>query len=212
MNKAFVIKFDGIDACGKTTLIDNVFKQLQKDYSVCIVKEFGDSKDTIIESVSMELSISQVIRLIAKCEDCEIDDIEREILWAFISRRTNRTIIPQLLNDYQIILVDRSNLGNLAYGLTLNHQLKHVFDIVNNSVEIADVIFWIDTPVEVCEKRLLKRRQDIIEKKGKEFFIEVRAKYEYYSTKMDNVIKLDGSQSEKDLLNSAISIIKVFVN
>lgn len=208
MNNSIVVKFDGIDGCGKTTLVHNAFKELSNDFLVGMVKEFGDAKDYRVNEVSLELSLSEVLRLIAKCNYCDLDDIERELLWSVISRRTNRIIIPKMLPEYQIILVDRSNLGNLAYGLVLDNRLEVLYDIANNSSEIADIIFWIDTPVEICEKRLTYRNRDIIEQKGEKFFYQVREKYMEYYKKMYNVIRLDGALNERYLTKSAINIIK----
>lgn len=206
--QTIVIKFDGIDGCGKSTLIQNLYERLKAHYRTCTVKEFGDSRDFQVAEISKDKSISELLKIIAKSDNTFIDDIEREILWSFISRRTNRLIIPSLRKKFQLILVDRSNLGNYAYGMVLYPELKKVFDVVNTDLESADIIFWIDTPVDVCEERLLARHRDVIEIKGKEFFTNVRTIYLKYYRKNENIIRLNGSQSKEQLLIDVLNTLK----
>ncbi|MEP7011292.1 MAG: dTMP kinase [Acidobacteriota bacterium] len=207
-SRAVVVKIDGIDGCGKTTLVDSLNSAYRVDLNVLATKEFCSDLDNYASTLSGgTLTVSEILDRVCKCPNCDLDDIERELLWAVASRRSNRIVISPRLKKFDLILVDRSYLGNLAYGPALDHRLALVFDFVTTPVEIADLILWIDTPVGVCEERLRQRARDVIELKGSEFFGEVRSRYEALASIASNVKRLDGTLSRGALTTAAMQII-----
>lgn len=200
MNTCVVAKFDGIDGCGKTTLISAVNEWYSTGLRVAIVKEFGSDQD-VRSSQTGQKSISQLLRSLALDHECAFDDIERELLWAVISRRTNRLVIPNLLNETDLVLVDRSNFGNLAYGKIFDEFLLPVFMRYVGQLEQAHLIFLFDTPLEECQRRLkLRSKMDLIESKGESFFGAVDEAYRNLSKNDSRVVILDGTKTVDELL------------
>jgi thymidylate kinase len=203
---AMVVKIDGLDGCGKTTLLDG----LALDYSnirVLQLEEFGNQLDGVVPGFGDDRPVSEILKALALSPACEFDDIERELLWCICSRRTNRLIIPHKLTSHDLILVDRSNLGNLAYGLALNKSLGPVYDITTTDLERADLMLWVDTPVELCMSRLRERKPDLIEAKGRPFFEEVRRQFEKLLVN-PKVRRLDGAVEPDALVYQAVLCIQ----
>jgi thymidylate kinase len=208
--RALVVKVDGLDGCGKTTLLKSLQSIYSTRFKVLSTSEFGSDLDNIAEKVcDRNVSVSRLLNRLAKCLSCDLDDVERELLWAVASRRANRIVIPRNLYLFDLILVDRSDLGNLAYGPVLDPRLELVFQIATTPVEIADIVLWIDTPVETCQSRLLERsHRDVIESKGVNFFNEVKKRYEYLAANRPNIKRLDGTESIESLAARAIDIFR----
>ncbi len=199
MTKAVVAKFEGIDGCGKTTLIKAVSDWYSNRAHVSVVKEFGSKQDIHLNHLDGK-SVSQFLTSIILDLDAAFDDIERELLWAVISRRTNRLVIPSLIESNDLILVDRSNLGNLAYGSAFDEFLIPIFMRYVGQLESADIIFLIDTPLEECQRRLaLRDKLDLIESKGEQFFSVVQDAYRELSKNDPRVVVLDGSETVDQL-------------
>lgn len=206
--QAFVVKIDGIDGCGKTSLINALVNFYRDRMRILVTSEFNSSMDRPAVAVSADLSVSQVLNRLAKCGECDLDDIERELLWAVASRRVNRIVIERERKLQDLIFVDRSNLGNLTYGFVFDPRLIAVYDLATSSMEKADLIFWIDTPVEVCMSRLEKRpTRDVIEAKGFNFFSQVREQYAWRVDRLENAYRLDGADGLGALTRQAVEII-----
>lgn len=210
MSTCVVAKFDGIDGCGKTTLINAVKEKYSTSLRVAIVNEFGSDQD-FRSSLTGQKSISQLLCSLAIDQECAFDDIERELLWAVISRRTNRLVIPNLLSKTDLVLVDRSNLGNLAYGKIFDEFLLPVFMRYVGQLEQANLIFLFNTPLDECQRRLKCRSKlDLIESKGESFFLAVDEAYRDLSKNDSRIIILDGTKTVDDLLEAVtLTIDKV---
>jgi thymidylate kinase len=208
--RALVVKVDGIDGCGKTTLIKSLQAAYGHKYRVLVTSEFSCDLDNLASTVANgQFTVSRILNKLAKCPSGDLDDIERELLWAVASRRVNRLVIPRELPFFDLILVDRSNFGNLTYGLVLDPRLECVFSLATNPIEVADLVFWIDTPVEICQLRLMERSErDVIEAKGIEFFNLVRDKYEDLAMTNPNFKRLDGTEDVLTLTADAIKVIR----
>ena len=203
---ARVFKFDGIDGCGKTTLINELKSILSTEFSLVTVKEYGSEFDVPCVLVS-DCTVSELLREIILEEKHELDDIERELLWAVTSRRNNRLVLPRLKIGHDIILVDRSNLGNLAYGLAYNENLAPVFELATTKIELYDLIFWLDTPLDICKTRRINRGDKQESILSEEFYTQVRQRYKELCGKFERIIRLDGSQTKTELVDSVIKMI-----
>lgn len=207
-NKPLVVKFDGIDGAGKTTLILKIYEALSSDIDIKITKEFGSDQDTVYNN---EFTISSVLRDIATNSHYDIDDVERELLWAIMSRRNNRIVIKEKLKDADLILVDRSNLGNIAYGRSIDPKVLCVFENFISPIECVDLYIWIDTPVEICMDRLKNKILDPVESKGINFFKKVQNEYLDLYNNNTKIIRLDGHKSLSKLVDESIKIITEYL-
>lgn len=203
-----ILKFDGIDGCGKSSLIESCLFALSKSYKSIQVKEFGNEYDVKIAEDEQGRSLSQMIRHFVTTDSYMLDDIEREVLWTVISRRTNRLVMPKLMGEYDYILVDRSEIGNYCYGLTINPSFQPIYDICLNFPSDG-LIFWIDTPPEVAIKRIEDRKLPLSynEKKGVGFLKLVREKYLRMSLDNPRIIRLDGEKTVTELTIEVMNLI-----
>jgi len=203
-----IIKFDGVDGCGKSTLSRAVAKYLSsRRHTVAVMREFsspakysaGSSKPLPVASMRIRETV------LDPTFDC--DDVERQLLLHFLSRRKNRVEIPYLhkLNDF--VVVDRSTLSNYAYAAAIDPELAHLSEVATDDVEKADLIFWIDTPVDVCMTRVLDRSLDAVEQKGRIYFERVRELFQGRANARATVHVLDGSMDIQRLVEQVVSII-----
>lgn len=195
-----IVKLDGIDGCGKSTLCNAVAKELSKRYTVATVSEFASPAEYVGDSVQPTPIHSLRIREAALDPSFDCDDVERQLLLHFLSRRKNRVELPTLSEHNDFVIVDRSTLSNYAYATAVDPRFARLFDLVCKDVERADVIFWIDTPVTECVKRLRERTLDSVEKKGQHYFERVRRAFKKQAAGHSAIQRLDGRQSIEKLV------------
>ena len=112
-----IIKFDGVDGCGKSTLSRAVAEQLSsRNYTVAQVSEFSSPVNYTAGSTHAAAIDSMRIREAVLNPAFDCDDVERQLLLHFLSRRRNRVEIPHLDRLCDFVVVDRSTLSNYAYA------------------------------------------------------------------------------------------------
>jgi len=204
-----VIKFDGVDGCGKSTLSRAVADSLsEKGYRVVVVSEFSSPALYATGSAEPVPVNTMRIRETALDPAFDCDDIERQLLLHFLSRRKNRIELPHLdaLHDY--VIVDRSTLSNYAYATAINPKLAALSELAVGDVEKADQIFWIDTPVDLCMDRMSARVSDAVERKGRAYFERVRELFEKYTVAHKATCTLDGRSEILELVKRVVSILE----
>jgi thymidylate kinase len=204
-----ILKFDGVDGCGKTSLCRAVAELLASGgYKVVLVSEFASPvvyPDGASEPVpSSTMRIREAV--LDPAFDC--DDVERQLLLHFLSRRKNRVEIPHLDAYHDFVIVDRSTLSNYAYGSALDSRFVALSDLAVGDMETADQIFWIDTPIALCAKRMSDRVSDAVERKGNAYFERVRAQFSKRSVNNTAIRTLDGRLGISELAEQVIGIIE----
>jgi thymidylate kinase len=202
-----IIKFDGVDGCGKSTLCQSVRTRCSGQLNVFVTTQFGSSDDIIADSVTNKESVSQTIRNFALKAQYECDDIERQLLLNVISRRADRIAIARHSKSHDLVLVDRSFLSNLAYGLPLDPRFEVLAKLANDGVDATETVFWIDTPLSTCAERLGKREADQVESKGNSYQALVREQFQRLAIEEPRVIALDGSLPLEELTDRVVSRI-----
>lgn len=197
--RALILKFDGIDGCGKTSLMKSVADYYSSVYRVLMTSEFGSDYDISAHDIHPEWSVSRVLRQLALGKAYSLDDTERQMLLAIISRRSNRIVLAENAKHYDLILVDRSNMSNFAYGIVLDPEFRSIYSIATSDVDLYDLTFWIDTPIDVCLKRMENRSLDAVEQKGRQYLVQVREQYELLSLRTPGVRRLDGALTLSEL-------------
>lgn len=204
-----IIKFDGVDGCGKTTLSRAVAEQLSsRNYTVAQVSEFSSPVNYAPGSTHAAAIDSMRIREAVLNPAFDCDDVERQLLLHFLSRRRNRVEIPHLDSLCDFVVVDRSTLSNYAYAGAVDPGLTALSDIAVAGMESADVIFWLDTPVEVCMARIGARQIDAVELKGRAYFDRVREIFRRRVGRHPAARVLDGRREIGDLVAQVLSIIE----
>lgn len=204
-----IIKFDGIDGCGKTTVCRAMVHALSTRGTVALISEFSSPAYFAVGSTEPEFIQSLKIREAAFDPVFQCDDIERQLLLHFLSRRKNRVEIPYLRTMKDFVVVDRSTLSNKAYASAINRNLAVLSELASDDVECANVIFWIDTPLDLCLDRIGQRARDVVELKGEDYFSRVRASFEADEGEKPNVHRLDGSSSVEHLVAEIMAIIEI---
>jgi len=203
---AVVIKIDGIDGCGKSRLAAALAARLRRRFSVVETAEFRSPHDLADPAIGIPGSVTAHLKTIALSPELKLDDVERQLLWIFNSRRHNRVVIPRLAAEYDVVIVDRSHLSNIAFGVTQVPELEPVFTQLVGRYHRADLILWVDTPVDVCWLRLLARsRLDVVEEKGEAFLNKVRNAYAAAAMNLSSVVRLDGSRDFPYVFDAAIA-------
>lgn len=200
-----IVKFDGLDGCGKSTMSRAVASVLaEKGHSVAVVGEFWSPVVHVDGSTEATPMPTMRIRETVLDPDFDCDDVERQLLLHFLSRRRNRVDIPYLraLNDF--VIVDRSTISNYAYAAALEPDLSMLSRMVLEGVESADIIFWIDTPVDECLKRISESRDDAVERKGRRYFERVQEGFETQASLQERIYRLDG-RAEVGVLVSEVA-------
>lgn len=192
-----VIKIDGTDGCGKSTILKSLYERLIHD---------GNSAILISEFASSEFyhdSISKELRNIIESKENPVDEFERELLFTAISRRTNLHLIPNLIAKYEFILVDRSEIANYTYGLSINEKYQKLYDCILEKIKFEEsMIFWLDTPIAMCLDRLTERQSlSINESRGAPFLTKVRGLFAEY-VKKNICIRIDGNDTIKNITDN----------
>jgi len=204
-----IIKFDGVDGCGKSTLSRAVAESLSsRRYRVAVVSEFTSPALYATGSAEPVPVTTMRIREAVLDPVFDCDDVERQLLLHFLSRRKNRVEIPHLATLHDHVIVDRSTLSNYAYAAAIDPKLATLSDLAVGDVEKADLIFWIDTPVEVCLQRMSARPGDAVERKGRAYFERVRELFERYAVAYESTRRLDGRSEIPTLVERVVDIIE----
>ncbi len=203
-----IIKFDGIDGCGKSALSKAVSEELSSmNYSVSQLSEFSSPVSYAKGSMHGDAIDSMKIREAVLNPVFDCDDVERQLLLHFLSRRRNRVDIPHLDKLCDFVVVDRSTLSNYAYAGALDPNLTTLSDIAIANMESADIIFWIDTPIDVCMARIVARPIDAVEQKGYAYFNRVREIFRSWVGKHPAIHVLDGRMEIEDLVTTVLSVV-----
>lgn len=203
-----IIKFDGVDGCGKSTLGRAVAQYLSdREHGVAVLAEFSSPTEYPAGSPSPVPLVSMRIRETALDPAFDCDDTERQLLLHFLSRRVNRVDIPFLHERNDFVIVDRSSLSNYAYATAIDPGLSTLSDIAMDGVETADIIFLIDTPIDVCLARISGRSSDAVEQKGRAYFERVRDLFLARARGNPRIRLLDGRSEIEELLRQVVAVI-----
>jgi dTMP kinase len=200
------IAFEGIDGCGKTTLINNVYKNLTaSSFPALLTKEpggtpFGQKLRAILQDPSIKLASLTEILLFAA------DRTEHRI-----------QVIDPALTDGQIVLSDRTYLSSIVYqGFGSDESLDFIMMInscaMNNRQ--PDLIIYVDIDVDIAFDRINSRGlgKTRFEEKQKSYFHRIQSGYTEILAKYPNVLKLDGSETPEALTSQALQAIKRLYN
>ena len=198
------ITFEGPDGCGKSTILEEVYKNLMNlDVPVIKTREPGGTR------------ISEKLRNIILDEDNkELTAVTESLLMAASrSQHVEELIIPAI-KEKKIVLCDRFVISSLVYqgyarDLGIDKILKlNEFATLDTK---PDMILFFD----VSEKNLLDRRKkrntsDRLEKEKVDFHKRVYKGYNYIKEKFqgdDNFYIVDANKGISEITSYCISII-----
>lgn len=201
------ISIEGLDACGKTSVINLVAQQLKVDgLDVVYTKEPGGS------------TIANKVRDILKDKDNKnMDYITETLLYAACrSQHLHDFIIPHL-NEDKIVISDRFVDSSYVYqGIARNLGLDQVMAINSLVVKdhMPDLTIFIDIAPEKCLARLKKARKNgaQVDLESLDFHNRVREGYVIIQKLFkDRIVRINGDQPLEKLAKEVYEAIDVFL-
>lgn len=198
------ITFEGPDGCGKSTILEEVYKNLVNlDFPVIKTREPGGTR------------ISEKLRNIILDEDNKgLTAVTESLLMAASrSQHVEELIIPAI-KEKKIVLCDRFVISSLVYqGYARDLGIDKILKL-NEFATLGikpDMILFFD----VSEKNLLDRRKkrntsDRLEKEEVDFHKRVYKGYNYIKEKFqedDNFYIVDANKGISEITSYCISII-----
>ena len=170
--KGKFIVIEGIDGSGKSTQINQLSQWLNgsglipKNNQLVITREPGGTKlGQSIRSLLLDTSIEE-----------SPNSITELLLYAADRAQHVNQIIRPSLNKGDWVISDRfcgSTLAYQGYGRKLDIKLIKDLETIATQGISADITFLLDIPVEESIKRRINRKDDRIEKEGREFLSNV---------------------------------------
>ena len=199
------ITFEGIDGCGKSTIISKIVELLKRTgYKVVATREPGGTK------------ISEKIReIIIKSKN--MDSVTEGLLYAS-SRRQHvvEKIIPSLKKK-KIVISDRYIDSSLAYqGIGRKIGMKQILAInsINNKILWPDITFFLDVDPKIALERIKKRDKDndrfdeesiVFRSKVRKAFLQIAKKYK------NRIIVIDANRDKQVIIKEIFEKIKTFL-
>ncbi|MCK4264973.1 dTMP kinase [Candidatus Babeliales bacterium] len=197
----FLISIEGIDGSGKSTLAQSLAKALMEDnHPVILTKEPGQTR------------LGKKIRNILQQEKNLVCDKAEFLLFAADRAQHFEEVIIPGLKKSKIIISDRmadSSLAYQGYGRELNIELiKKINSWCMNSIT-PDLTLYVDIDEKTALERIFRRKQLLtaFEKESITFWKRVKAGFEEIFKGKNNVIKINGLQSQEEVFNEAYSSI-----
>ena len=170
--KGKFIVFEGIDGSGKTTQINQLSKWListdliPENNKLVITREPGGTKlGKSIRSLLLDTSIEK-----------SPDSITELLLYAADRSQHVNEIIRPTLDKGDWVISDRfcgSTLAYQGYGRKLDINLIKDLEAIATQGIAPDITFLLDIPIEESIRRRRNRKDDRIEKEGREFLSNV---------------------------------------
>ena len=204
--KGYLITFEGPDGAGKTTVINELIKQLPKEIQkkTIITREPGGSK------------ISENIRtIILDPANKEMDDRTEALLYAAQRSQHVSEVIRPALEAGKIVLSDRFIDSSLAYqGVGRNlgvEAVKQINDFGTGGLE-PDLTIFLDLDPATGLARIEKERagqEDRLEQEKLAFHQKVYAGYtDLLKRYPDRIKKVDANLPIEEVAANSVKIIR----
>ena len=207
--KGKFIVFEGIDGSGKTTQINQLSKWLigtdliPENNKLVITREPGGTKlgksiRSLLLDTSREKSPGSITELLLYAADR--------------SQHVNEIIRPTL-DKGDWVISDRfcgSTLAYQGYGRKLDINLIKDLEAIATQGIAPDITFLLDIPIEESIRRRMNRKDDRIEKEGREFLSNVSLGFQALS-KDSKWKKISAINSEEIILCEIKSEIKKLI-
>ena len=207
--KGKFIVFEGIDGSGKTTQINHLYKWLigtdllPENNKLVITREPGGTKlgksiRSLLLDTSREKSPGSITELLLYAADR--------------SQHVNEIIRPTL-DKGDWVISDRfcgSTLAYQGYGRKLDINLIKDLEAIATQGIAPDITFLLDIPIEESIRRRMNRKDDRIEKEGREFLSNVSLGFQALSED-SNWKKISAINSEEEIISEIKSEIKKLI-
>jgi dTMP kinase len=195
-----LVTFEGIEAAGKSTLIEALSRKLgTAGPAVLVTREPGG---TPLGDSLRALFVDPALR---------IDGVAEVMLLNASRAQLVADVINPALKAGRTILCDRFFDATVAYqgfGRGLDVETLLELCLVATRRIAPDLTFLVDVPVEVSAARVRARGQaDRLEREGLEFHARVRAGYLQLAARFNRIVVLDGTMPADVLADSAYAVL-----
>ena len=207
--KGKFIVFEGIDGSGKTTQINQLSKWLigtdliPENNKLVITREPGGTKlGKSIRSLLLDTSIGK-----------SPDSITELLLYAADRSQHVNEIIRPTLDQGDWVISDRfcgSTLAYQGYGRKLDINLIKDLEAIATQGIAPDITFLLDIPIEESIRRRINRKDDRIEKEGREFLTNVSIGFQALSED-SHWKKISAINSKEEIISEIKSEIKQLI-
>ena len=207
--KGKFIVFEGIDGSGKTTQINQLSKWListdliPENNKLVITREPGGTKlGKSIRSLLLDTSIGK-----------SPDSITELLLYAADRSQHVNEIIRPTLDQGDWVISDRfcgSTLAYQGYGRKLDINVIKDLEAIATQGIAPDITFLLDIPIEESIRRRINRKDDRIEKEGREFLSNVSLGFQALSED-SNWKKISAVDSKEKIISEIKSEIKKLI-
>jgi len=198
------ITFEGGEGSGKTTVIENLYKELNSNgYNIIKTREPGGS-----------IISEQIRKVILDVDNTKMDYRTEALLYAASRRQHLSEIIIPALNKNIIVICDRYLDSSLAYqGYARGLGIKEVYKINQYATEgiLPDITFYIDVDPQEGLKRIKDSNRDVdrLDLENFDFHQLVRKGYLEVAAMFPERIKIiNGHQTVNEISNQIKDIIK----
>ena len=202
LTRGILIAIEGIDGSGKTTLAKNISASLeQQGFNTLLTREPGDSQ------------LGKEIRELVQTQNIPISARAQYLLFATDRAQHFTERIMPALKDNKIIICDRLSDSSLAYqgygnGLDIE-MIKSINNWSMNAIN-PDLTIFVRVPVEIALERCGKRGALSAYEK-KEFLHKVANGFEDIYKNRDDVIMVDGTESQEILSENIFTTITQWI-
>ncbi|MFR4967055.1 dTMP kinase [Lactobacillus kalixensis] len=207
--KGFFISLEGPDGAGKSTVLQEVLKQIGPEMKTqyLVTREPGGSK------------IAEKIReIILDPENDKMDDRTEALLYAAARSQHVEEIVKPALMQGKVVFSDRFVDSSLAYqgaGRDLGiKEVKEINDFATGGLE-PDLTIFFDLDPEIGLKRIKKLRpdnEDRLEQEKLAFHKKVYTGYkEVEKLYPDRIKTIDASQALEQVVEDTVNLIKSYL-
>ena len=179
MRGKFIV-IEGIDGSGKTTQINELSKWLIGNNIIPSINQLIITKEPGGTNLGRSIRSLLLDTAKEKAPDC----ITELLLYAADRSQHVNEIIRPSLERGDWVISDRfcgSTLAYQGYGRKLNLNLIKDLEVIATQGIYPDITFLLDIPVEESIKRRMYKKDDRIEKEGKEFLSNVSSGFKALS-------------------------------
>src|SRR3954471_7446912 len=186
-----LITVEGLDGAGKTTLIHGLADKLD----ATILREPGG------------VELSERIRDLVADPNLEVDPRAEALLYAAARAQLVAEKLKPLLDDNQLVILDRFVDSSLAYqggGRELGvENIRQLNAFATHGIE-PDLTLLLKIAPEQGLQRISTREADRLEPAGHEFFQRVADTYDALASENPRYVVLDATRPPEELLEQAL--------
>ncbi len=213
IKKGIFITFEGPDGCGKTTIINLIYKDLQKKFgknNVVLTREPGGKNNVIAEDIR---------NILLNKLDYKISDRAEALLFAASRAQHVKDFIIPNLRKGKIVLCDRYIHSSLVYqGYARKLGIKEVWDIntfaINNTMPDFTILLMLK-PEQGLARIQANKNRDVnrLDRETLDLHKQVYLGYKKIARLYKNkIIEIDANNSIEQVHKNTIEAILKKIN